>query len=711
MPKKLIQGLLIGGLSACAAVLVWMAGYTDDWENTSWNWRVQFWARPGPATDQIKIILLDQKSLDWGRVVNKLPWPWPREVYQTLIGFCQRGGAKAIAFDVLYTEDSIWGVADDETFGQAIAAGPPFTVAVMLGEVTGDFTGWPDYAPRYSLPIEGLEEWLERVDTREVVMPRAVFPIPEVAQPSTILADVKGSPDRDSIVRRMNVFRVFDGVAVPSLGLAAYVAASDPKRTGALPRMYIEGNWLHIGNSKLHLDRHGRTILRYRGETGTHEKFPAAQIIESEINLQSGVPPEVSPEKLKDAYVFFGFSAPGLFDLRPTPISPITPGVEIHATILDNLLANEFMSDAAPVQVILVTIVLALAGGLGVRLTKKAWHSVVVCVLLLPVPWALGYGLYLSGIWWPIIAPEAGLALALISAVVVNYATEGRQKAFIKSAFKHYLSPAVIEQILDDPSQLQLGGERRTLSIFFSDLQGFSSISEKMEPQDLTKLLNDYLTDMTDIILEEGGTLDKYEGDAIIAFWNAPLHQPDHALRACRTALRCQRKLDERRAEFRERSGVELRMRIGINTGDVVVGNMGSRERFDYTVLGDAANLASRLEGANKPFGSFTMVAEETWKGARNELFGREIGQIRVVGRKTPVRVFEVRGRSDDREDWIVGYEKALKHCYDRQWKEALQLFEQWPDDPVSARYAQRCRTLIDDPSQEWDGIWNLTEK
>ncbi len=710
MPKKIIQGILIGGLSACVAILVWLAGYFDDWENTTWNWRARYWAAPGPATDQIKVILLDQSSLDWGHTVNKMPWPWPREVYQALISFCQRGGAKAIAFDVLFTEDSIWGVADDESFGQAIAGGPPFALAVMLGDETGAFTQWPGYVPRQDLRIEGFDEWLVRVDTNEVIMPRAAFPIREVAEPSRILADVKGSPDQDSIVRRMNVFRVFDGVIVPSLGMAAYVAARDPLGTGALPRMHIDGNWLYIGNSKLHLDRHGRTVLRYR-ESGAYEKFTAAQIIQSEVRLQEGGRPTVSPDALKDAYVFFGFSAPGLFDLRPTPISPITPGVEIHATILDNLLANEFMSDAAPAYVILATVLLSLAGGIGVRLTKKAWHSVVVCLVLLPVPWALGYGYYLAGIWWPIIAPEIAVALAVISAVVVNYATEGRQKAFIKSAFKHYLSPAVIEQILDDPSQLQLGGERRTLSIFFSDLQGFSSISEKMEPQDLTRLLNDYLTDMTDIILEEGGTLDKYEGDAIIAFWNAPLHVPDHALRACRTALRCQRKLDERRAEFMERSGVELRMRIGINTGDVVVGNMGSRERFDYTVLGDAANLAARLEGANKPFHTYTMVAEETWKGARNALFGREIGQIRVVGRKTPVRVFEVRGQAEEQEDWVAEYEMALQHSYNRQWQEALQLFEKWPDDPVSARYAERCRSLVEDPSQEWDGIWNLTEK
>ena len=194
---------------------------------------------------------------------------------------------------------------------------------------------------------------------------------------------------------------------------------------------------------------------------------------------------------------------------------------------------------------------------------------------------------------------------ALVAATIVNYATEGRQKAFIKHAFKQYLGAEVIEQLIADPSRLQLGGEKRDLAIFFSDIEKFSSFSEKLDPPTLTALLNDFLTDMTGIILDEGGYLDKYIGDAIVAFWNAPLAQRDYAVRACRAAIRCQRRLAERRQEFFDRTGAMIKMRVGINTGDVVVGNMGSKERFNYTVLGDAANLASRLEGANKAFGTY----------------------------------------------------------------------------------------------------------
>jgi len=257
-----------------------------------------------------------------------------------------------------------------------------------------------------------------------------------------------------------------------------------------------------------------------------------------------------------------------------------------------------------------------------------------------------------------------------------------------------------------------LGGERRELSIFFSDLQGFSSISERLDPQDLTSLLNDYLSDMTDIILAEEGTVDKYEGDAIIAFWNAPLDQPDHALRACRAALQCQRRLQERSREFQERAGSAVRMRIGINTGVVVVGNMGSRQRFDYTVLGDAANLASRLEGANKAFGTGIMIAESTWVQTVGQIAGREIGLLRVVGRKTPVRVFEpVSSDSSFAGDRLHLFERGLACCYENRWTDALEVFLALDDDPVAAVYGRHCRQLLEDPASTWDGVWNLTQK
>jgi adenylate cyclase len=370
------------------------------------------------------------------------------------------------------------------------------------------------------------------------------------------------------------------------------------------------------------------------------------------------------------------------------------------------------MRDAPTVPVIVLVLLLAAAGATAVLTGSKAWHSVLAFAVFLPMPAALGMTAYARGLWWPVVVQETGVALALVSAVVINYATEGRKRAYYKQAFKQYLSPAVIDKILADPSQLKLGGERRELTIFFSDLHRFSAISERLDPALLTSLLNDYLSDMTAIILEEGGTLDKYVGDAVIAFWNAPLTQPDHAIRACRAALRCQQKLIERRDEFVRRTGAALQMRIGIHTGEVVVGNLGSHQRFNYTVLGDAANLASRLEGANKAFGTSIMISEATWLQTEGRINGREIGLVRVVGRQAPVRVYEIAGSNGEPlAEHGQKLQEAICLCRDGKWTAALEIFAAYPDDSVAKVYTERCRMLLADPASFWDGIWNLTQK
>mgnify|MGYP000041236879 CR=1 FL=1 len=704
--KKLRLALCVGLAAAAAALLLWQAGALERVEYTTWAWRAQAWAKPGRATDRIRVILLDQYSLDQGRKQHGWSWPWPREVYGPLIEFCRRGGARAIAFDVLFTEPSVYQAADDEALGAVLAARRDTVGAVFLGEQSGEADRWPAELAGKLTPLEGLERWLAGAAPAAVAA-RAALPIPELATNVCRLANVSDQPDADGVFRRAALFRVFDGRAVFGLGVGAWLAAEEPPVAAR-----IAPGELRLGARRAPIDRAGRAILRFRGPSQTHRTFNALEVIESELRLrEGGEPPIRDPGVFRDCYVLFGFSAPGLMDLRPTPVSRVYPGVEIHATALDNLLSGDFLREADRRAAALGTLGLALAAAAAVIFSRRAWHSVVALAVFLPLPLALGFAAYAAGVWWPVTAPTLAALLALLGAVVVNYATEGRQKAFIKQAFKHYLSPQVIERILADPSQLKLGGERRELSIFFSDLQGFSALSERLDPPTLTGVLNDYLSDMTEIILAEGGTLDKYEGDAIIAFWNAPLAQSDHAARACRAAVRCQRRLAERRAEFRERTGVELRMRIGLHTGEVVVGNMGSRERFDYTVLGDAANLASRLEGANKAFGTYTMVSEATWSRAPG-FVGRELGRLRVVGRRAPVVVFELLGLpGEPAPAALERFAEGLRACFAGEWAAAAERFAGLPDDPAARLYAERCRGLAQQPGAAWDGIWNLTAK
>ncbi len=309
--------------------------------------------------------------------------------------------------------------------------------------------------------------------------------------------------------------------------------------------------------------------------------------------------------------------------------------------MLDNLLSGDFMRAVPVLPTILLLLILCLGAGIVVSLVSGAGRNALVYVLFLPIAPALGIAAYALGWWLQMVALELGVVFSLVGSSLASYATEGQQKRYIKNAFRQYLSPAVIEQLIAHPERLTLGGEKRELTIFFSDVQGFTGISEALTPEDLTALLNEYLSAMTDIIQEEGGTIDKYEGDAIIAFWNAPLPLEDHALRGVRAALRCQAKLAEMRPSVRARIGKDMFMRVGMNTGHAVVGNMGSKNRFDYTMLGDQVNLAARLEGINKQFGTYTMISAAVVQKIGGAFPARELSRVAVVGRKEPVTVFE----------------------------------------------------------------------
>lgn len=707
MRKRLLYGLLVGFGAALIALALLGSGALGPWENATWMARVRRMAKPSPATAKIKLILVDQPSLDWGRKENQWSWPWPREVLGAVLDFCKRGGAKAVAFDVMYTEPSVYGVSDDQSFGTAIGQGTPFVAAVTAGRDQGDTRQWPFGVPGRTPILEGLDRW--RTEAWQPAS-MATFPIPEVANNAAMLGNVKGLPDADGVYRRGLVFQEFAGHGLPSLGYAAYLAGQE--RGGTPSRMVLEPGWVQVDEARIPIDSQGRTLLHFLGPSGTHQSFSAAGIVQSELSLREGKTPSIDPQALKGCYVFFGYSAPGLYDLQPTPVGDKYPGVEVHATMLDNLLERSFLRDAPKGAVLLVVILLCALSGISGILSHRVWQTVLGFAVFLAIPFGLGFMAYSQGFWWPVMAGEVGVGLSLVGAVVVNYATEGRQKAFLKSAFRHYLGSEVIEQILADPSRLKLGGEKRELTIFFSDIEKFSGFSERLDPPTLTALLNDYLSDMSAIIQEEGGYLDKYIGDAIVAFWNAPMDQADHAMRACRAAVRCARKLDARRSEFEQRTGAVVRARIGMNTGTVAVGNMGSHERFNYTILGDAANLASRLEGANKAFGTYAMVSETTWEASGGQFVGRELGRLRVVGRKAPVKVYELAGLpGEPRPTHFAPFGAALALFYEGQFAEALIRFERLPDDPASRSYAARCRTLMEQPPLDWDGVLSLTEK
>jgi len=692
---KCLRGIGIGLIAGAIALLVGWLGWLESWEAPTWTWRARFFSQRETLSPKIKLILLDQDSLDWAQRENGWGWPWPREVYSAISAFCQRGGARTLSLDLLFTEPSVNGVPDDESLGKALREGPPAVLALMSG---GSRSVWPDYLPRPDLKLD-LSVTTEAANL--------LFPVPEIAAGAAAAGHVTGTPDADGVFRHVAPFCRFDGTDIPSLGLATWlVRPAEPVPLATASRQ------LRVGDKVVPLDRHGQAILRFKGRRGLPEAVSAAAVIQSELRLRDEETPSLSPEMFKDCYVFVGCSAPGLLDLRPTPVNPKCPGVILHATFVDNLLTDSFITEAATPVVVLGVMATALAAALSLTYGGRWWQAGPLAVVWLAVPLVIGFAAYAKGQWWPVAAHGTASALGLVGALAANYLAEGRQKAFIKQAFRHYLSGDVIEKILRDPKHLELGGEKRELTIMFTDLAGFSSFSERLGPVELTTLLNDYLSEMTDIIMDEGGTLDKYEGDAIIAFWNAPLEQSDHAVRACRAALRCQRRLAELREAYQQRTGASLRMRVGLNTGEVVVGNMGSRKRFNYTILGDAANLASRLEGANKAFGTETMVSGSTWQLASTGFRARKLADLRVVGRKTAVPVYELTGFATDAVPaaWEV-FAAGLARFGEGKFAEAGRVFEQLPDDPAARNYARRCAELSAHPPVAWDGVWGLTEK
>ncbi len=705
--SKLGQGLLAGVIGTLISLIFFLPGFLDRWEAKTWDWRVNIMAKPSSATSKIRLIMLDQNSLDWAKDENGLSWPWPREVYGTIIQFCKRAGAKSLAFDVLFTEPSKYGVSDDRALASEILSFKRFIGAVFLSQNAGSEKQWPPFASPPALKVQGLDTWFAQNGHKEFA--RASFPVPEISAAAGFLANVHLNPDSDTVYRRTALFEVFDGKIIPSIALASYLNAK-PETP-----LKISSGRFTLGDRFIPIDDSGQALLNFRGPSGTHKTYSAASVMQSELRLQNNETPSVNPEDFKDAYVLFGFSAPGLFDLRPTPVSGVYPGVEISATMLDNMLAEDFIRPVPQALVVVITLIILLLAGMATSWASGIFRSVLVYVFFIGLPVVLCLIAYRLGFWLPLVVQETGIAVTLFSAGLIYYTTEGRQKQFIKNAFKQYLSHDVIEQIIANPDRLKLGGERKMLSIFFSDLEGFTGISEGLDPEALTHLLNVYLTAMTDIIHEEGGTVDKYEGDAIIAFWNAPLDQPDHAIRCVRATLRCQVKLAEMRPSLRESTGKDLKMRIGVNTGQAVVGNMGSGSRFDYTMIGDAVNLAARLEGINKQFGTYMLISQSTMEQIAGAFPVREVSRVAVVGRKEPVVIYEpmlTENIDQQKKKAMEQFASALALFYRGEFNNARELFSIiTSDDPIARAYVAKCDELIANPPDNWNGVWVITSK
>ncbi|MBF0454665.1 MAG: CHASE2 domain-containing protein [Magnetococcales bacterium] len=422
---------------------------------------------------------------------------------------------------------------------------------------------------------------------------------------------------------------------------------------------------------------------------------------------------------INDKLVIIGDTSEVSHDWFDTPVGMVY-GVEIIADVIHTLMNGAPLRPASVKNETLVAMVFMLA---LILLGLVSHPTVRVLVALVLFAGWVGFVSFFYVKTGLVYSMAYVFVAGVLSFVMINmryYLKEMGQKAMIKGAFGQYLSPKVVEILVNDPSKLSLGGEQREMTAFFSDVAGFSSISEKLTPTELVQLLNEYLTAMCDIIAHYDGTVDKFEGDAIIAFWGAPLTQEDHAVRCCHAAIDMEKHMIGMRKKLKEEGRPNMTVRMGINSGPMVVGNMGSATRMDYTIMGDAVNLAARLEGANKFYASGTMISDSTYALAKEEIEARELDTVRVVGKKEPITIYQLLDKKGQvtgkRAEMLENYYKGTTAYKARQYAEAIPHFEKAlaiiADDGPSLTFLERCKEYSENPpADDWDGVFNFTSK
>jgi len=465
----------------------------------------------------------------------------------------------------------------------------------------------------------------------------------------------------------------------------------------------------------VHPDYLGRLFINYRGPRGTYPYYSLADVVQHKF----------APGTFKGKIVLVGASATGIGDLRTPPYGGIDyPGLEVHANVIDNMLNNGFLIHG-PHQVLfdlILIFVLGLPLGFALALVSPRWMWFGLA-LLLPFT-ALIYIAFLQGYWLNFTMPAGTLTANVMAVSLYRALVEEKEKRKVRSAFGQYLSPEVIRRLLLNP---KLVDPRKTeITVMFSDIRGFTTISEKLDAQELALFLNGYLSDMTRIVFDTAGTLDKYIGDAVMAFWGAPYEDESHAIQACTAAIQMMKRVRELQQLWAAEGKPALDIGIGLNSGVASVGNMGSLLRYGYTALGDSVNLSSRLEGLNKEYGTHIIANESTFFAAQNAGFlFRELDLIRVKGKLQPVTIYELFGHRLDlqqagvlahAESRIAQFEEARRLYRSRRWADAQRAFQavldRWADDGPSIVYLKRCQDYLEnEPVPEWDGVFTMTHK
>jgi adenylate cyclase len=672
---------------------------------------------PRPADRRVAACLIDEGSIDrYGR------WPWPRTRLAELVDRLFAAGAGVIAFDVVLSEPSRAGEgfdlrAEDEALARAIG---------RAGNVVLSYF-WRDHPverPPEDDDIRSRADPAKLLPTAFDVVAGdpATFPLPahEGVEPNLdLFAEAAASQgfttnERESgVSRRQGLAARYDGEIYPALPLRAVQLLKGGRLELARDARGLP--LVRLGGEDVEVDERGRLWVSYPGPAASFRTYPVYRVLGG--GLAAG--------ELDGAVVFVGASEAGIGDFTATPFGVELPGVLVHAAVADNLLRGTFLRESgAPraVSVLALLLVGPLVAFLVAAIERHLVGSLVAIGLVLAWPAAAFLAFLEVGWHLEVVAPMAAGVLALVASLRYQVGSVDARARQIRRTFERFVSQGIVEEMLRHPERVKLGGERRELTVLFSDIRGFTSISERMSSEELVAVLNQYFTPMTRLVLEEGGTLDKYMGDALMAFFGAPVALPDHAARACRAALAMKAKLvelnDGWRAEGKLPEGAGLGIGIGLNSGEMSVGNMGSEDVFDYTVIGDNVNLGSRIEGLNKLYGTEVLVAGATVAavGADAFLF-RELDRVRVKGKTEPVAIHELmaeRPAPAELEERARRFARALALYRERRFEAAAAGFEALAaegDAPAAALGKRAHRLAREGAPADWEPVETLTSK
>ncbi len=701
--------------------------------------------QPGPA---VVIVAIDPKSQD---VLGR--WPFPRSYFAQAVDCLRQAHARVIAFDLNFPQ------ADANSGLEALRAiQNKYDVLVPTSARTPAFEQklkdlaanadndkqFADALSRYDNAVLGyfvvsqeearaqnperLKSFLDILSfqaypgtvhpefAKNAPIPeaQAVSPdLPEFASAAKNFGFFDIAPDPDGVVRRVPSVMAFQGSYYPSLAIAAALAyTNDPLEQVKLVFNPNGVEKIVLGKRTIPTDRQGFVQLDYLGKSGTFPTYSLSDIVDQRL------PPEVFRDKL----VLIGPTARGISGMALTPTEHTEfPGVEIHATMIDDVLYQHFIKRGFREHLTDIACILLFSIGATVifSLLTPLRATVYLGFSQFVYFWMTYFVFAHRRIWLADFLPMATLFATYATVVSYRFFFEEGEKRKVRSAFSQYMHPALIAQMLNNPDGIRLGGEEKELTALFSDIRGFTTLSESLSPPQLVELLNEYLTAMTEVIFKNWGTLDKYIGDAIMAFWGAPYPQDDHALRACRTGLDMINALQVLQADWHVRDVPRIDIGVGINSGPMLVGNMGSRIRKNFTIMGDSVNLASRLEGSNREFGTHVIISEGTYNQVRGNVVARELDLIRVKGKTQPVKVYELLSLAADAEkhlDLVTRFEKGLKAYRSGEWQAAIEIFQQvltdYPQDGPTQVFIERCLNLLAHPPEGlWDGVFIMKTK